>query len=63
MLGELQPEKIRSHGLGIGLVNICRRLQLTYGAEGGLRLENEDGLAVCRLRIPRRQTRTGKEEA
>ena len=63
MLGELQPEKIRSHGLGIGLVNISRRLQLTYGAEGGLRLENEDGLAVCRLRIPRRQTRTGKEEA
>ena len=63
MLGPLQPEQIRSHGLGIGLVNIYRRLQLTYGADSGLCLENTDGLAVCRLRIPRRQPGAGREEA
>lgn len=52
MLGGLRPDAIVSHGLGIGLANIHRRLQLTYGPDSGITLQNEGDSAVCLLRIP-----------
>lgn len=62
MVGELQPDKMRAHGLGIGLVNIHQRLRLIYGEEGSLCLDNVNGLAVCRLSIPCRQQNAQKED-
>lgn len=52
MLGVLNPDAITSHGFGIGLSNIHRRLRLTYGDHGYLYLRNQDDSAVCELHIP-----------
>lgn len=52
MLGILKTDAITTHGFGIGLTNIHRRLQLTYGDQGYLDLKNANGMAVCELHIP-----------
>ena len=52
MLGVLNADAITSHGFGIGLSNIHRRLRLTYGDHGYLYLRNQDDSAVCELHIP-----------
>ena len=55
---KLQSGRIQPHGFGIGLMNIHRRLQLTYGEAYGLLLYNiEDEetfeeCAVVEIRIP-----------
>ena len=54
MAGEIQP-----HGFGIGILNIHRRLQMTYGEDFGLRLYNMEDektyeeCAVAEVHIPR----------
>lgn len=54
MAGEIQP-----HGFGIGILNIHRRLQMTYGEDFGLRLYNMEDektyeeCAVAEIHIPR----------
>ena len=51
--GEIQP-----HGFGIGILNIHKRIQMTYGSEYGLQLytiEDEDTYEECaaaEIRIP-----------
>lgn len=52
MLGILKTDAMTTHGFGIGLTNIHRRLQLTYGDQGYLYLKNTNGMAVCELHIP-----------
>ena len=52
LLDRLRSGKAQPHGFGIGLTNIDERMRLTYGEPYGLRLFNEDGLAVCRLTFP-----------
>lgn len=63
MLGMLQPDAVVPHGFGIGLSNIHRRLQLTYGDQGYLYLKNVDGQAVCELRIPLNHSASGRKDA
>lgn len=45
-------ETLESHGFGIGLMNIEKRLRLTFGDEYGLRVYNEDEHAVVRIDLP-----------
>lgn len=45
--GQHQPS-----GLGIGLLNIHKRFQLTFGEEYGLSLYNEEDYAVARITVP-----------
>lgn len=52
LLDRLRSGRAQPHGFGIGLTNIDERMRLTYGETYGLRLFNEDGLAVCRLTFP-----------
>lgn len=53
LLDKLERGIVSPHGLGIGLLNIHKRIQLTYGAEYGLSLFNKDEEhAVVRIIIP-----------
>lgn len=55
-LHKLETQEMNTNGFGIGLINIHRRLQLTYGAAYGLTLYNMDSEhAVSRITIPRRK--------
>ena len=55
---KLQSGEIQPHGFGIGILNIHRRLQLTYGEPYGLLLyniedeETYEECAVAEIRIP-----------
>jgi two-component system sensor histidine kinase YesM len=53
LLIKLSEGEIVSHGFGIGLTNIDKRLKLTFGEEYGLLLYNEDDFAVAEIRIPK----------
>ena len=53
--GEVQPE-----GLGIGLRNIHKRVQHTFGKEYGLRIRCEDGCTQIIIHLP--DTRLEKPE-
>lgn len=57
LTGEIQP-----HGFGIGILNIHKRLQMTYGEEYGLNCytikENFEECAVAQIHIP--LTKEGK---
>ncbi len=52
LLEKLRSRSAASHGHGIALLNIDRRLRLTYGEEYGLTLYNEDERAVARIDVP-----------
>lgn len=52
-LNDLEEHLIEPHGLGIGLLNIHKRLQLVYGADYGLILFNlNEDHAVARIKLP-----------
>lgn len=59
LLEKLETQQIQPHGFGIGLLNIHKRLNITYGPDYGLYLynmENEDDgeeYAVARITLPR----------
>lgn len=59
LLEKLEAQQIQPHGFGIGLLNIHKRLNITYGPDYGLYLynmENEDDgeeYAVARITLPR----------
>ena len=44
---KLLKEEIRPHGFGIGILNIHRRLQLSYGEDYGVRLYNIEDEETC----------------
>lgn len=52
LLEKLRDSKIIPNGLGIGLLNIDKRLKLTFGPEYGLCLYNEGDLAIAGISIP-----------
>lgn len=52
LLEKLRTNQILPHGFGIGLINIQKRLQLTFGEAYGLTLYNEDDFAIARITIP-----------
>lgn len=53
LLDKLERGLIAPHGFGIGLLNIHRRIQLTYGAAYGLTLYNKDeDHAAAKIIIP-----------
>lgn len=59
LLRKLETNEIKPRGLGIGLLNIHRRLGLVYGDEYGLLLFNSDeDHAVARIHIPLQNTDT-----
>ncbi len=47
LLEKLRTKEILPHGHGIGLLNIDKRLKLTYGDAYGLRLYNRDDLVLA----------------
>lgn len=56
LLENLENGTVIPHGFGIGLLNIHKRIQLTYGIEYGLTVFNaDDNIAVARIVIPRRK--------
>lgn len=58
LLDKLETQQIQPHGFGIGILNIHKRLNITYGPDYGLYLynmENEDDgeeYAVARITLP-----------
>lgn len=53
LLDKLEQGLVTPHGFGIGILNIHKRIQLTYGPEYGLSLFNKDeDHAVARIVIP-----------
>ncbi len=56
LLSKLENRQIEPHGFGIGLLNIQKRMQITYGEGYGLTLYNEEELAVARLIYPLKPT-------
>lgn len=58
LLEKLEAQRIQPHGFGIGILNIHKRLNITYGSDYGLYLynmENEDDgeeYAVARITLP-----------
>lgn len=58
LLEKLRRAEIVPHGHGIGLLNIDKRLKLTYGEEYGLELHNEEDCAVAVVTIPIERSET-----
>lgn len=52
LLEKLESGEITPHGHGIGLLNIQKRISLTYGENYGLKLYNEDDMAVAMIAMP-----------
>ncbi|MGN1141528.1 MAG: sensor histidine kinase [Oliverpabstia sp.] len=52
LLEQLRSKQIHAHGFGIGLLNIDKRLKLTFGNNYGLSLFNENEIAVAQIIIP-----------
>ncbi len=52
LLDKLTSHEIEPHGFGIGLMNIQNRMQLTFGEPYGLKLYNEEDLAVAQMTYP-----------
>ena len=52
LLEKLRRGEIAPHGHGIGLLNIDKRLKMTYGDAFGLTLYNQDECAVAAVTIP-----------
>ena len=51
-MDKLRNNVITPHGHGIGLLNIEKRIALSYGEKFGLKLYNEDEMAVALITIP-----------
>lgn len=46
------PEAVLPAGTGTGLVNVQRRMELSYGKEASLSTEKSDGNFIARLKLP-----------
>lgn len=54
LLQKLEENKIEVKGFGIGILNIQKRLQYTFGEEYGLSFENKEEKAIVAMTIPYR---------
>ena len=62
LLNKLQKGTVVARGIGIGLLNIDRRIKLIYGSKYGLILSNPDeGHALAEIVIPERRTEQDSE--
>lgn len=52
LLEDLRAGIIQPHGMGVGILNIHKRLELMFGRGYGLYFSNIDGMAVVELFIP-----------
>lgn len=52
LLDALKANPEKSHGFGIGLINIDTRIRLTYGEAFGLQVYNENEMAIAQISIP-----------
>lgn len=52
LLDKLLSGEITPHGFGIGILNVYRRLNLTFGQRFRLSFYNENGFAVARISVP-----------
>lgn len=52
ILEKLRKKEVEAKGLGIALLNIDKRIKLTFGEEYGVSFYNEEELAVARIEIP-----------
>lgn len=52
VLEQLEAGELETHGFGIGILNIQKRLRLTFGEPYGLSFTNRDGWAVAQITIP-----------
>ncbi len=52
LLNKLEEGKRESHGFGIGLTNINQRIQILFGSQYGLRVYNEEDMAVVMITLP-----------
>lgn len=52
LMDKLRNNVITPHGHGIGLLNSQKRISLSYGEKFGLKLYNEDEMAVALITIP-----------
>lgn len=52
LLQKLESGEIRPNGFGIGMLNIHKRLRLTFGEPYGLCVYNKDGCAVAEVLVP-----------
>lgn len=60
LLHKLETREIEPHGFGIGLLNIKNRMQITFGNDYGLKLYNEEELAVVQLTYPLTSSQKGE---
>lgn len=60
LLDKLRSGEVLPHGHGIGLLNIDKRLKLTFGEAYGLTLYNEGEWAVAAVTIPVREERSNE---
>lgn len=58
--GYYEPGKI--NGTGIGLRNTRRRLEIIYGHEASMRIENRDGMVVTEVEIPLHESKGSRKE-
>ncbi len=53
ILEKLESGALTPKGMGIGLLNIHKRIQLIYGSNYGVTLENnDDDYAIAQIKIP-----------
>lgn len=68
LLEKLEAEEIHPHGFGIGLLNIHKRLILSYGKEYGLKLTNEEDeltgeeYAIVHISLPAISQKTEEQQ-
>nr|WP_321295316.1 sensor histidine kinase [uncultured Sphaerochaeta sp.] len=58
LLEDLEAKRYTPHGLGIGLLNIKERLELTYGSQFRFSCQNCEDYAVARIALPYEETGT-----
>lgn len=52
LLEKLKNKTIQPHGFGIGILNVYRRLNITYGDQSTMKLWNEDDMALVEIEVP-----------
>lgn len=52
LIEKLQKGEIQAHGNGIGMMNILKRIEYSYGSGYGLKTDNDDGMATVTIILP-----------
>ncbi len=52
LIEKLLKGEVRAHGNGIGMMNILKRIEYSYGSSYGLSTDNDDGMATVTIILP-----------